>query len=539
MSLLPDVKTPPPSPRPRLLRLALRAAAIAASGIAIAHGQTSPDTADAVPTSRAQAYAEFRRLYEAGDHVAAVEKARTVVELTERSAAPGAKDELQVALMNLGIAQFAAGDYVGAESSYQRVIDMIEGTGRMANSRLARATAGLANTYYAAKRYDLAVPTFERAVLLSRRTGGLFNEEQLPLLEKQADSLTELGHTEDALQARRYALRLIGRRHGEQSLAYAHELESVGRWYSRVRAYDASRYTLRRALDTIEDLEGEDSLESIGPLTAIGDNARRWLRDPSSRDQANPDQERAAMFHDPVLPAPLALSQSTIAAEGLRALEQAATIADTHPDTPPATVAAVRTQLGDWYQSQQQPERALPHYRMAWIAATRAGPVAGAPLVESLFGQPVLLRYYAPDNWDRYAQRPPEEAEQRMVELELTVTDQGETRDPRVVSDAGDPKLGQQTLRAAESASYRPRFANGEPVETENVRFVQPFFVLRSDGGSEAPAGAAPGAPEPSEPDGTSPPAQGTGGTSAGASDVVPGAGSISAGTSASGSEAD
>jgi len=511
VSLLPDVTMPSPSPRPHPLRLALRAAAIAASGIAIAHGQTSPDTADSAPPSRAQAYAEFRRLYEAGDHVAAVEKARTVVELTERSAAPGAREELQVALMNLGIAQYTAGDYVGAESSYLRVIEMIEGTGRMANSRLARATAGLANTYYAAKRYDLAAPTFERAVLLSRRTNGLFNEDQLPLLEKQADSLTELGRTEDALQARRYALRLIGRRHGEQSLEYAHELESAGRWYTRVRAYDASRYTLRRALDTIEDLQGEDSLELIGPLTAIGDNARRWLRDPISRDQANPDQERAAMFHDPVLPAPPGLSQSTVAAEGLRALEQAVTIADKHPDTPPATVAAVRTQLGDWYQAQQQPERALPHYRMAWIAATRAEPVDGTPLAESLFGQPVLLRYYAPDNWDRYAQRPPEEAEQRMVELVLTVTDQGEARDPKVVSDAGDPKLGQQTVRAAESASYRPRLENGEPVETEGVRFVQPFFVLRTDTGGDVPADAAPAVQEPSKPDAVPPPAQGTG----------------------------
>jgi TonB family protein len=86
-----------------------------------------------------------------------------------------------------------------------------------------------------------------------------------------------------------------------------------------------------------------------------------------------------------------------------------------------------------------------------------------------------------PDNWDRYALRPPEEIERLDVELELTVTADGGTRDPRVVTGGVDERLTSQALRAAETARYRPRLVDGQPADTPGVRFVQPFYVLRED----------------------------------------------------------
>jgi tetratricopeptide (TPR) repeat protein len=447
----------------------------------------APRPADASPEA---AYAEFKRLFEAGQHAAAVEQARKVVELAEQAGAAGT-DDLTVAVMNLGLAERTAGDYVAAEASYQRAIGLIEAAGRLTSPRYARAHAGLALTYYDARRHDLAAPAFERAIALNRRAEGLFNEEQLPLLEKQADSLTELGRPEEALQAHRYALRLVGRRSGERSLRYARELESFGRWYMRARAYDASRATLKRSAEVFAELKGPEALELIGPLTGIAENARRWIYDPAARAQSSEDEERRAMYHDPVMPGPPSLSPSTIENEGLRALERAVAIADAHPDAPPAIVVAVRLQLGDWHQSRQAPERALPHYQQAWKAAAQVTD-DGRPPSEALFGAPLLLNFVAPDGWNRYAQRPPEEVERRDVEVEMTVTAQGRVQDARVVADGGDPRLGSRGQRAAESGRYRPRFVDGAPVDTPGVRFVQPFFVLRG-----APAGEPPDEPAP------------------------------------------
>ncbi len=472
--------------------------------------------ADALPPpatgSREQAYAEFKRRFEARDYAAAVAQARVVVALAERSQ-PADAEALQVALMNLGLAERMAGDYLASEATYQRVIALIEGAGRLASPRLARANAGLALTYHAARRYDLAVPAFERAIALLRRAEGLFNEEQLPLLDRQADALTELGRPTEALQAHRYALRLVGRRWGEDSLRYARELESLGRWYTRAGAYESARVTFRQTVDLVVELKGPDSLELLGPLTGAAENARRWLTDPNARFEVAPDEDRRILYHDPVIPGPPSLAPSMIASEGLRALERATAIADAHPDAPPASIAAVHVQLGDLFQIRQTPDAALPQYQRAWQAATRAPVQDGRPLQQTLFGDPALLQYALPEGWNRYATRPSEEVDRRLVEIQATVTAQGRLRDPKVLADAGDPKLAQRALRAAESARYRPRFVDGQPVEAPGVRFIQPFYVLREgaapETGPAAPAtlGEPPPAQPPAQPT-AQPPAQ-------------------------------
>ena len=461
-------------------------ALIIAAGVAFA--ADAPPVGAAAPVAepasgppqdeRARANAEFRRLFDAGEYAAAVEQGRRVVELTGPPGS-GQDEELQVALMNLALAQQRAGDYVAAEAGFQRVIDLIEASGRMTSPRLARAYAGLGVTYHAARRYDLAAASLERAVALNRRAEGLFNEDQLPLLEKLADSLTEIGRVEDALLAYRYSLRVVGRHEGERSLAFARQLESIGRWYTRVRSFEAARVTLRAAADLAESIAGPAGTALVGPLTGIADNARRWLTDPIIRELGSADDQRSSMFHDPVMPAPPGLSPSTIAAEGLKALERAAAIVDAHPDASPALVAGVHSQLGDWHTARQSPERARPSYLRAWQAAGAAPD--GARLQQSLFGAPQLIRYVPPDNWDRYARRPPEEIERLDVELELTVTADGGIRDARAVANGGDERLTNQALRAAETARYRPRLVDGQPADTPGVRFVQPFYVLRED----------------------------------------------------------
>lgn len=428
------------------------------------------------PRSRTDAFTEFRRLFDEKKYQEALAPAQEVVDLTDL-ATPAGPEELQAALMNLATTQFHAGDYAGAEASYLRVIELIEGTGRRLPPRLVRANAGLATTYHAAKRHDLAAARFEQAIALSRRTAGLFDEEQLPLLEKQAESLGALDRMPEALQARRYALRIVEHKYGAGSLRFAQELESIGRWYARGGAYDASRQSLRRAIGIIEAAEGEDSRNLVGPLTAIAENARRRLLDPAQREQMSDDAERRTMFHDPALQVPVSLAPSTFLAEGQQALERAVRIATTGANPAPVQVADTHTQLGDWLQWRDRDEQALQHYQQAWRAAEGAQ-VAGKPLTDALFGQPVLVHYALPETWDRYRNRPSTEVELRYVEIELTVTAQGRAQEPKVVSDAGDPKLAEQALRAAATARYRPRLVDGQPVASTGVRFVQPFFVL-------------------------------------------------------------
>ncbi len=423
----------------------------------------------------AEGFAEFRRLLDAKQYDQAVVQAQKLVDETAQGNAPG--EDQQVALMNLAVAQYFAGDYIGAEGSYQKVIGLIESSDRPTNPRLARAEAGLAATYYQGKRYDLAVQHFDRAVALSRRSEGLFNEAQLPLLEKYADSLTQVNRLQDALKVRRYSLRVVERKYGENSLRFAQELESIGRWYAKVRAYDAARGSLRRAIDLVEELKGDNAPELIGPLTGLAECDRRQLLDPTMQQLGSPDEQRAAMFHDSAYAMAPALAASSIAVEGQKALEQAVAIASGRPDTPRAQLASVQTQFGDWYQSRQQTDRSTPLYQQAWQSAT-GQTLDGKPLTDVLFGRPVLLHYSPPDSWDRYFGRPAEEVTVKNTQVEFVVTAQGRVANPQVIADAGDPKLGAQAAKAALAARYRPRFEKGQPVDTAGVRLDQVFWVL-------------------------------------------------------------
>ena len=485
-----DVDTPGLPQRPSrrtLLLLALLAGAQFGAGTARGSETSSVrDMAEGAvvappmpATSATDAYTEFRQAFDSGKYAAAVPPAQRVLQLAEQQAREPAAEDVQVALMNLAFTQYLAGDYVAAESSFLRAIELVQVSGRPLHKRLARAYAGLATTYHAALRHDLAVANFEQAIALTRRHEGLLTEQQLPLIEKYIDSLTELGRYADALQAQRYVLRIATRKHGESGVGLVPTLEEIGAWYAEVAAYDQSRRVLKRAIEIVERAEGAQSPKLIGPLVALAACNRRQLLDPTQQPIVTmPDAGRSTMFQDPAVSGVGNYSPAVLLGEGEKALTRAAAIAEGRPDASPAQVADVRTQLGDWYQGRGQPERALPHYRLAWQAATGTDTrVEGKPLVEVLFGQPVLLQIARPGEWNRYAERPRQEIEVRNVAIDLTVDAEGRPQQGKVVDDSGDARRAERTLDAIRTARYRPRFAQGEPAATPGVVYSQPWIV--------------------------------------------------------------
>jgi tetratricopeptide (TPR) repeat protein len=445
----------------------------AARAQAVTVGPAGSSALDAAaPVSRGDAYAEFRRLFDERNYEQALVSARQVVTLTEQE---GDDDDLQVALMNLAATQSLTSDFVGAETTYLRVIELIEASGTRASPRLARANAGLAVAYHDAGRHELAAARFDHALALARRSEGLFDEGQLPLLDKYTDSLTFLQRLEDAHEAQRYGLRIVERKHGRNSPETVPRLETIARWYTRVGAYDAARLTLRRAITIVERSLGEDSVELIGPLTALAENYRRPLLNPADRGFESDPNPSGAFATMPGADSSTWRLPSSLAVEGERALERALAIAENQPQPAPARIADVRTQLGDWYQTRLQHDKAMPHYLAAWSAA-RQVKAGESTLADALFSRPVLLHYVRASEWDRFERRPAQEVSPHTVEIELTVTAEGRVRDAEVVANDGSPRMAEATLDAAETARYRPRLIDGKPLETADVRFAQTYF---------------------------------------------------------------
>jgi tetratricopeptide (TPR) repeat protein len=438
----------------------------------------APAPAPNAPTiarTHAELYAALRAAIDARDYPAAIEHGRKLVQAVRADPAATGED-LQTALLTLGAAQSLGDDASGAEQTYQEVIGLLEAEGHMTSPRMARATAGLANAYYDGKRYDVAADAYDRAIMLNRRNEGLFNEEQLTLLDRRADSLTAIGRFEEALQSLAYGMRIADRRFGAQDPRTLKRLEDLGRWYTRVHAYEAGRQALRSAVRIIEKRSGPNSPDLIGPLTGIADSYRRQLLDPDAmRESAESD--RSSIMGDSNSSSGMpGRTPGLLATEGERALERAIEIVDRQAKPEPWQVADVRTQMGDWYQTRLQPERALPHYKLAWAAAGSTPPVDGKPLRELLFGKPLLLHYTRATDWDRYAKKPPGEVVARTVEIELTVGADGRVRARKLISNEGDADMAEEALEAADTARYRPQFVDGNPVETTGVRLTQTYF---------------------------------------------------------------
>jgi TonB family protein len=287
-------------------------------------------------------------------------------------------------------------------------------------------------------------------------------------------------------------MRVAERQYGKNDPRLAPVLESVGRWLVGLGAYDPGRQRIRRAIELVEEARGPNDAALVGPLTALAESYRRQVMEPRT----------GAAAYDPIAPAgPEGFgsapsistdggpSAAALSHEGVRALERANAIVDGLPDASPAQVADVRTQLGDWYQTRLQHERALPYYEQAWRAALQVRH-AGTTLAEYLFGSAVLLHYVPPAyaNPERLRRAPYDKIEVKFVEVAVDVNEQGRVRDPRIVSNQGNERMGVDALEAASTARYRPRFVDGKPVATSGVTFRQGYRTLREDKPEDSPA---------------------------------------------------
>jgi TonB family protein len=69
----------------------------------------------------------------------------------------------------------------------------------------------------------------------------------------------------------------------------------------------------------------------------------------------------------------------------------------------------------------------------------------------------------------------PEQSQERYVEVEFAVTSQGTVKDARVVDENASSRQETDALEAVTAARYRPKFVDGEPVETPAMTYRTVF----------------------------------------------------------------
>jgi len=448
-------------------------------------------TATAAASEPLQIFARFKSALEANDLVSAEQRALELVAVAETRHGKDSR-ELVNPLTNLGTVQFRRGDFAAAEATYQRAIGLIEGQLSGADRMLIRPLHGLGETWLANNRPAEAALVLKRAVDLSRNLDGLYNPEQLDVVDALIEAYEKMGRRAEAEREHQYAFRIVETTYGKRDLRLIEPLDRYARFFESVGRYATARGLHARALQLTEELSADKPVLSVPSLRGL---ARTWLLEAIYGPEV--EAQPAFEFNDAGDPFANNANQARLNSEGLRALNFAVDVINRSKPIDSRQLGETHAQIGDWYLVSGSVGRALASYGESWKALGSAGPEARA-----LLEAPRVLVYRAPSSSvTRMRVQSPDDYAIRDVEMRLKVGKDGKVLDVIVANSTAPENSTKAAVLAARKTRFAPRIVDGEPAETEGVVLREQLMIrIQRERAAEpqAPAAQAPAKSEPS-----------------------------------------
>jgi TonB family protein len=429
--------------------------------------QSAPAITD---DERLQTYRDFRVYFDQKQYEQALPYAERLVELTEQQYGDKAR-ELVNPLTNLGTVYHRMGNHSSAEKSYERGVQILEASAANTDRQLLLPLQGLGETYNEIGQHEDARLVLKRAVDLSRNLDGLFNLEQLKFVEPLIVSYVALAQFQDAEKEHQYAFRVAETAYGRNDIRMLEPIDQYARWFEFVGRYSTARALHGRAL-AIAERKGKNSPLSVDPLRGIARTYRlEFLNGPEddTRDSFTNNQNNA-----PVMPSDMQNGQQRLNADGERALRLALTALEAQKPLDREKRGETLVELGDWYLSSGDTNKALDTYKDAWKELQEAGST-------DLLSAPRQLAYRPPASSITRSRIDPKDAEEKFVEVRFTVTNDGHTQDIETASSDAPTGLQKSVVNAVKKARYSPRLENGEPTPTLGVTLRERVMVKRKD----------------------------------------------------------
>lgn len=413
---------------------------------------------------------EYWARFDDKDWTAAVEAAQTLVAAARRA---GEAVPLSEALSLLGNAQLRNADLAGAEASFKEALEIVEHSEGSASRHTLTPLRGLGFTLAAGSRHAEAIPYLDRALLMAHRTHGLFHHDQQSILKQLANSLTYTGQPLIAERHVNYMLQVGERTYGKDDPRIVPLMCQVGDWHAEVGNFDTARRHYRDAIRLVEDKLGKQHVAIVLPLRRL---ASSYTRELEFRALGFIDPYTAQnMDSTPMLPRKE--NPRYVDTDGQRALLRALDVLKAQSDPPQDLLTETLIDLGDWYQFKQDSDKALPYYKQAAqivMQMKSAEPANPDPLAV-----PVRVYFPVPQVIARGNRLLPDQREEAFVQLEFTVLADGTVEDAQVTGSNTHQRHIFEILDAMRDARFRPKFVDGEPVETRGMTFREVYPVKR------------------------------------------------------------
>ena len=355
------------------------------------------------------------------------------------------------------------------EQAYLDSIETIESDGGAYAQELSESLLGLALTLQSQGRHAEAIALFRRGIHLTRVNEGLYCVQQVPLLRGEIASHLAIQDYAMVDERQDYLYR-VQTRSIEAGDALTNALIQQAQW--QYAAYQlglgADGYLrllnmlglYRQALGNVATEENgvETSVKLLPPLQGML-KTQYLIAGYTEQDSDRP-------FSDDERPPEALLQFNAYRAQSYR---QGNNIIEAIARIEP-NIAQTQVMLGDWSLWNGRAKDAWQAYRRA--ETELAGEDDAQVQLQKLFSQPIAL----PDIAGLMPLPPAVDAKEADVVLEFTVDKKGRVQDlERLDDNEESAKQARQLMKQVRKTIFRPRFADGQPLETEKM--VKAFNV--------------------------------------------------------------
>ncbi|WGL18128.1 hypothetical protein PVT68_07480 [Microbulbifer bruguierae] len=366
-----------------------------------------------------------------------------------------------------------------AADEYRQRIEDLEAEHGAYGAGIDEQLMGLGSALQRAGAHEEAISQFRRAMLINRVNEGLYSLNQVPMVERMIESQLVLNQWEDVNDNQEYLFWLHAKNFGEKDPRMLPIINQLSSWH--LQAYvDEKGATLfehlinatnmyQLAVDIISQNFGANDLrlvEALRGLKATNYYLATYKGEPEEAVVVNasfgntntaPDR-RAQLDH----------YRMNSFSSGKTAITKIMDVYQKNPASPPAASAKAKVELGDWYMMFNKWHSARETYGEAYQALWDNG--ATNQEIDDIFGHPAALPSLPLLDEDREA------LSNSYVTVSYDVTAFGKARNIQILSAQPEDKVSirSRVRNVLKRAKFRPRFENGEPVDTTGIvqRFV-------------------------------------------------------------------
>jgi len=403
-------------------------------------------------------FARYRRLVQQGTLDEADTAAKRIVEMAIKVYGPQSR-ETASALNNLGIVQHSTGQYDAAIQNFTSSVEIIEIVEDRLNDALVNPLKGLGAAQLGSGRPDLAQKTFTRAAHITHVNEGPHNLDQVEILESIAEAFIRMGDTKEA-RSILDRIHVINVKHFERNpMGLLPSLMNRAAWQHRAGYYAEERSSYRRAIRIVESSAGNNDPMLVEPLRRLGESF---------------------YYIDVNMATP---QQQGIVATGEMYFKRAVRIAGKSEDYGWRDLAETKIALADYYTFTEAQNRARKIYKEIW--AFLSTDEERLTFRNEMFADPVAVRierlpeYVGGINNSNSSRN---DLIAGKVIVDYTVSTRGRVRD--LETEVIPPEftdIQRMVHREIRRRVFRPRLADGAPVESDGLVYEHNFSYVQSD----------------------------------------------------------